>query len=67
VLIYFDRDTKASVLNNIAKLMPPDGFLYLGGAETVLGISDQFQLIAGQRGIYGLTGRGESTPVAAAG
>ena len=67
VLIYFDRDTKASVLKNIAKLMPPDGFLYLGGAETVLGISDHFQLIAGQRGIYGLTGRSVSTPIAAAG
>lgn len=67
VLIYFDRDTKSSVLNDIAKLMPPDGFLYLGGAETVLGISDQFQLKAGQRGIYGLTGRSASTPIAAAG
>ena len=67
VLIYFDRDTKASVLNNIAKLMPSDGFLYLGGAETVLGISDQFQLIPGQRGVYGLTSGMESAPVAAAG
>ncbi len=67
VLIYFDRDTKSSVLSSIAKLMPSDGFLYLGGAETVLGISDQFELVTGQRGIYGLTGRADSVPVAAAG
>ncbi len=52
VLIYFDQDTKSAVLNNIARLLPHDGFLYLGGAETVLGISDSFQPIPGQRGIY---------------
>ena len=52
VLIYFDQPTKAGVLENIAKMMPDDGFLYLGGAETVLGISDRFKPMANQRGIY---------------
>ncbi|WP_120496188.1 protein-glutamate O-methyltransferase CheR [Kiloniella sp. EL199] len=59
VLIYFDQPTKSNVLKNIAKQMPDDGFLYLGGAETVLGISDEFQLIPGKRGIYGLVRNGE--------
>ncbi|KLN59017.1 chemotaxis protein CheR [Kiloniella spongiae] len=59
VLIYFDQPTKSVVLKNIAKQMPDDGFLYLGGAETVLGISDEFQLIPGKRGIYGLVRNGE--------
>ncbi len=55
VLIYFDMPTKTQVLEGIADLLPPDGFLYLGGAETVLGTTDRFQIIQGQRGIYGLT------------
>jgi chemotaxis protein methyltransferase CheR len=54
VLIYFDQPTKTRVLAGIASLMPDDGFLYLGGAETVLGISDKFKPIPNQRGIYGL-------------
>jgi chemotaxis protein methyltransferase CheR len=60
VLIYFDQVTKGQVLGRIAQIMPPDGFLYLGGAETVLGISDAFEVLPGQRGVYRLTGGGES-------
>jgi hypothetical protein len=55
VLIYFDQPTKAKVLNGIAKQMPDDGYLILGGAETVLGLTDRFQLVPGQRGIYCVT------------
>lgn len=54
VLIYFDQETKGRVLADIAKLLAPDGCLFLGGAETVLGISDKFKPIAGQRGMYEL-------------
>ena len=55
VLIYFDPDTKTKALDLIAGVMAEDGFLFLGGAETVLGVSERFQLIPGQRGVYGLT------------
>ncbi len=63
VLIYFDQPTKSRVLEAIAALMPPDGLLYLGGAETVLGITNRFAPLPGERGVYGLAG----APAAAAG
>jgi len=56
VLIYFDQPTKARVLEAIAGLLPPDGLLYLGGAETVLGITTRLAPLAGARGVYGLAG-----------
>ena len=69
VLIYFDQPTKTRVLNSVAKLMPEDGFLFLGGAETVLGITDKFQMMAGQRGVYCVTGASKpaAVPLAAVG
>ncbi|WMS41823.1 protein-glutamate O-methyltransferase CheR [Acuticoccus sp. MNP-M23] len=52
VLIYFDRPTKADVLNRMAKLLPPEGYLVLGGPETTLGLSDAFVRHPTWRNIY---------------
>ena len=52
VLIYFDAETKGRVLETIARLMPEDGKMFLGGAETVLGVSEKFKPIPGKRGVY---------------
>jgi chemotaxis protein methyltransferase CheR len=52
VLIYFDQPTKTKILEKIGRMMPPDGVLYLGGAETVLGVTDKFAPMPSQRGIY---------------
>tara|TARA_B100001939_G_scaffold348220_1_gene374314 strand:+ start:1853 stop:2689 length:837 start_codon:yes stop_codon:yes gene_type:complete len=52
VLIYFDQATKTQVLNRIRSQMPEDGTLFLGAAETVLGVSDKFKPVAGHRGMY---------------
>lgn len=52
VLIYFDEKTKGKVLANLAGRMEKDAFLLLGGAETVLGITDKFKLVPDKRGLY---------------
>ena len=62
MLIYFDQPTKAMVLEKISRLMPDDGVLFLGGAETVIGISDKFKPMPGQRGIYVLTAAAVDNP-----
>ncbi len=63
VLIYFDQPTKTRILDWISRMIPADGRLILGGAETVLGITDKFQPVPGQRGVYCLA---EAIPGAAA-
>jgi len=52
VLIYFDEATKRGVLTRVAQLMPADGFLLLGAAETVVGVTDVFAPMESARGLY---------------
>jgi chemotaxis protein methyltransferase CheR len=52
VLIYFDQATKVGVLERIADVTERDGFLMLGGAETVVGLTDRFKPVTDKRGLY---------------
>lgn len=52
VLIYFDAPTKTQIFEKLYKQLAPDGYLFLGGAETVLNLTDKFKIIPGQRGLY---------------
>lgn len=54
VLIYFDQPTKTKILEGIAKQLAPDGVLFLGGAETVLGLTKAFKPVPALRGVYQL-------------
>jgi chemotaxis protein methyltransferase CheR len=54
VLIYFDPPTKSDMLARMSKRLRPDGYLVLGAAETVIGISDEFKPITDARGLYSL-------------
>lgn len=54
VLIYFDETTRRQVFAGLAKTLRPWGYLCLGGAETVVGISNAFRVLPGERGLFGL-------------
>ena len=45
VLIYFDVDTKRTIFGRVKRLLAPDGFLFLGAAETTMNIDDGFERI----------------------
>jgi chemotaxis protein methyltransferase CheR len=49
VLIYFDVATKKTVLRNVARLLRPDGWMFLGAAETTIGIDDNYERVAAGR------------------
>jgi chemotaxis protein methyltransferase CheR len=45
VLIYFDVPTKKRVLAKVRHVLRPDGYLFLGGAETTLGLDDSYERV----------------------
>lgn len=64
VLIYFDTPTKTRVLDNIARQMSADGALFLGSADTIVGVSSKFTGVGQERGIVRLVSGGSGAKVA---
>ncbi|MBS0295632.1 MAG: protein-glutamate O-methyltransferase CheR [Proteobacteria bacterium] len=52
VLIYFEVERKREILAQLATALAPDGRLFLGSAETVLGVSSVFEAAPEARGLY---------------
>jgi chemotaxis protein methyltransferase CheR len=52
VLMYFDGAARADILSRIRTMMPTDGCLLLGAAETVLGLGVDFRPDWVNRGLY---------------
>jgi chemotaxis protein methyltransferase CheR len=52
VLIYFDQETKVGIFERLVKAVEADGFMVLGAAESVVGISDAFRPYPERRGLY---------------
>ncbi|MCA0145648.1 protein-glutamate O-methyltransferase CheR [Blastococcus sp. LR1] len=53
VLIYFDLPTKQTILRRVRDLMRPDGWLFLGAAETTLGVDDSWErVVIGRSSAY---------------
>lgn len=58
VLIYFSVETKRQILAHVRRVLSPDGFLFLGGAETTLNLDDAFERVKYDRsGCYRLCTR----------
>ena len=66
VLIYFDQETKSSILDRMADISAPDGSLFLGGAESVIGISERYKPVTGVRGVYQMTDGAAGAPAVTA-
>lgn len=57
VLIYFDVNTKKTILGKVRQLMKPDGYLFMGAAETTLNLDDSFvRMDYQQSGCYKIRG-----------
>ena len=68
VLIYFDVATKRSVLAQVSNLLRPDGWLFLGSAETTIGIDERFErVMAGRTSAYRLRAGARTVSAAAPG
>ncbi|HLH90897.1 MAG TPA: protein-glutamate O-methyltransferase CheR [Xanthobacteraceae bacterium] len=52
VLIYFDQPTKVDVLERMARMTENDGYLVLGAAETVVGLTEVYKPFPERRGLY---------------
>lgn len=66
VLIYFDLPTKRQVLDRMAAQLAPDGYLFLGAAETVLGVSDRWDRVPGAATSVYRPGAGGAVPLSRA-
>ena len=61
VLIYFDIPTKQRILTRVRSLLRPDGYLFLGGAETTLNLDAGFERVQiGNAPAYRLRSEGKT-------
>ncbi len=52
VMIYFDVETKKQILRRLSRVLRPDGYLVLGGAETTFNLDDAYARVENLKGGY---------------
>jgi chemotaxis protein methyltransferase CheR len=68
VLIYFDVPTRQQILDRVRRVLHPDGYLMLGGAETTHNLNDGFIPVSfEQTSLFRLRNSGDSQPALSAG
>jgi len=45
VLLYFSSDARRTIMQNVVKTLRPDGYIFLGGGETMLGFDRTFESV----------------------
>ncbi len=53
VLIYFSDDFKREILNRMARILNPEGYLFVGGSELIMKYSNFFKRVTTCSGIVG--------------
>ena len=51
-LIYFDVDTRRNILRRVRRVLSPDGYLLLGGAETTFSLDEGFSRVQVGRSVF---------------
>ena len=62
VLIYFSAETKKEILAKTRRVLAPDGYLFLGGAETTLNLDDSYQRVQADKAVFYQRRSGVRTP-----
>jgi chemotaxis protein methyltransferase CheR len=52
VLIYFSTEFKKDILQRIAKLLRPNGYLFVGASESLFNHSEEYQMLRHGTGLY---------------
>lgn len=52
ILIYFSKEFKKDILKRIALLLRPEGFLFLGASESIIMLTDEYEMIRHAVGLY---------------
>jgi chemotaxis protein methyltransferase CheR len=52
VLIYFDKPTQKRVVEAFAKVLRPQGYLFLGHAESIMRVTDAYEPVVTSKAIY---------------
>jgi chemotaxis protein methyltransferase CheR len=51
VLIYFDTQTKKTILGRVRQILHPEGYLFMGGAETTLNLDEAYDRVTMGRAV----------------
>jgi chemotaxis protein methyltransferase CheR len=52
VMIYFDVEMKKNILARVRQVLRPDGYMFMGGAETTLNLDDRFERVQYENTAY---------------